>query len=235
MKSRIAAVLGAWVLCPGLALADGSTIGKIYQPYVQPLEKEIEYIGLVEDDSPEVDRSRTRHQMAVGAALSDQWFAEGLVTYVDEPSYELSSYELELRRQLTEQGQYDSDWGLMLELEKLDGVDAWEAAVGVLNTRDWRRWQLTANLFLIQEWGGDVQSELETAFAFQGKYRYRPALEPGFELFLSQDTRAIGPVVGGQLRLSGTDKLYWQLAFLVGCSNRTADQNVKLQLEYEFY
>ena len=38
---------------PGIACADGSIIGKIYSPYVQPQEREIETIYLHErDDDP---------------------------------------------------------------------------------------------------------------------------------------------------------------------------------------
>lgn len=234
MRAKQALLMSFWVISPGV-FADGSSIGRIYQPYVQALEKELEYQLIVEDKNEELDTSIALHQFAVGASLSDDWFVEAALSYTDEPSYKLDSYELEVRRQLTEQGEYASDWGLALELEKEHGEDAWEVAIGVLNSLEWKRWQLTSNLFLIHEWGDDVKSEFETAFALQGLYRHSAALEPGFELFLGEDTRALGPMIAGQQRLFTTDKLFWQLSILFGSGDETPDKSLKLELEYEFY
>lgn len=218
-----------------VALADGSTIGKVYLPYVQPLEKELEYMALYEDENTDLGDARTLHQLALGASVSSRWYVEGIVRYVDKPASELESYEFEAQYQLTEQGEYDSDWGLLFELEKEDGYSAWEGAIGLLNTREWQSWQFTTNLFLIREWGGDVKSEFETALAFQAKYRHSRAFEPGLELFLGQDTRAAGPTIGGQMKVSAGDKLFWQLALLLGGSDKTADRTFKLELDYEFF
>lgn len=215
--------------------ADGTSIGKIYLPYVNALEKELEYRALYEDEDVDLETAVTRHRFGAGGAVASGWFGELAVVYADEPDFEAESYELEIRHQLTEQGEFDSDWGLMFELEKEDGIDAWEFGVGVLNTREWRRWQLTANLFLIREWGDDVKDEFETAFAYQGKYRLQRSLEPGFELFLGEDTRALGPIVGGEWRLGTTDRLQWQCSLLIGLDSPTPDETLKFELDYEFY
>lgn len=220
---------------PGVSRADGTAIGKIYLPYVNPLEKELEYRLLYEDEDASQDTAVARHRLGAGAAVGSSWFAELATVYVDEPSFGVESYELELRHQLTEQGEYASDWGLMLELEKEDGSDAWEMALGLLNTREWRRWQLTANLFVIREWGDDVRDEFETALAFQGKYRLRRSLEPGFEIFLGEDTHALGPLLGGEWRLGSMDRLQWQCSLLFGVDNPTPDETLKFELDYEFY
>lgn len=234
MRAELAACLILFLPVPA-ALADGSSIGKVYQPYVQPLEKEVEYRVIHEDENSAIGTTRTRHQLALGGSVSERWYLEGVVSYQDKPAPDIADYELEAIWQLTEQGEYSSDWGLMLELEKQESASAWEGAIGLLNTREWRRWQVTTNLFLIREWGGDVKSEFETALAFQARYRYQRSLEPGLELFMGEDTRAIGPTIGGQLRLATTNKLFWQVAALFGTIEETPDTTLKLELEYEFF
>lgn len=237
MKTRNAVWAGLCLVVSAIpdALADGTAIGKVYLPYVNPLEKEVEYWSLLEHDNPEYGTDVAHHSVGFGSAVASSWFAEMVVTYIDEPGFEVENYELEVRHQLTEQGEFDSDWGVMMELEKLDGEDGWEMALGLLNTREWQRWQFTTNLFLIQEWGEDVNDELETALSFQSRYRLQPSLEPGIELFLGEDTRALGPMVTGLWRLSGADSLRWQVSLLFGSGDTTADENLKFELDYEFY
>lgn len=234
---RVVVVSSLLVACLGAsgAAADGSTIGKVYMPYVNALEKELEYQWLLEHQDPATGKTVGHHKLALGGPVAERWFVEGIVNYIDEPSFGPESYELELRHQLTEQGEYGSDWGVMLELEKEDGIDEWELGLGLLNTLEWRRWQMTTNLFLIREWGDDVKDEFDTALAWQLRYRLRAQLEPGLELFMGEDTRALGPMLSGQWRLQGADRLQWQLSLLFGSGNTTADETLKFELEYEFY
>lgn len=217
------------------ARADGSTIGKIYEPYVQPLEKELEYMALYEDENAVFKDKLMSHQLSLGTAVSEHWAVEGATTYAGSPYSGVDKYELELRRQLTEQGEYDSDWGMMAGIEKDRTRDAWEVSMGLLNTKEWRRWQFTSNLFLIREWGKKINSEYEGSFSFQGKYRYSAAFEPGLEMFLSEDTRAFGPMLTGQFQLAAPNKLLWQASVLIGTKKTTPDETVKFQLEYEFF
>ena len=100
--------------------ADGSTIDKVYHPYVQILEKEIEYRALYEQDGDEAVDGRSRHRLGYGQALSDRFFVELYLTGVEEPGGDpnLESYEAEVKWQLTEQGKYDNDWGSCLSWKK---------------------------------------------------------------------------------------------------------------------
>ncbi|WIO73847.1 hypothetical protein QP938_11160 [Porticoccaceae bacterium LTM1] len=234
MKTKLFAFLAGGLFVAS-AWADGNTIDKIYTPYVQPLEKELEYQLLVERDDPETEDQRLRHKFGFGSAVSEHLFVEGYALFSDTDNLEHEGYELEFRYQLTEQGEYDSDWGVMFELERESEDDKWEAAVGLLNTREWKNWLITTNLFVIREWGSHIDAELETTAALQAKYRQSPNFEPGLELFVSQDTLAIGPAFSGQWKTTTSDKLLWQFGVYWGVKDETPDTTVKFQLEYEFF
>lgn len=222
-------------LVSSFVVADGSSIKKVYEPYVQPLEKELEYQVLIERDNVEFGEQRSKHKLGFGASFTDSWFTELSVVYSDTPSFDLEAYELEMRFQLTEQGEYASDWGLMLEVEKENSQDAWEVALGVLNVYEWQRWQLTSNLFLGVEGRAGVNNEVESAAAMQLKYRHSSVFEPGLEVFVSEDTKAVGLVFMGSVKVSTTDKLFWQLGALVGMNATTPDTTIKFLLEYELF
>jgi len=218
------------------ARADGSTIDKVYHPYVQLLEKEIEYRVLYESDSDKRIDGRVRHRLGYGQSISDQLFIELYVTGVDEPgsgtNYE--SYEVELKWQLTEQGEYNNDWGLLFELEKEDNDSIWEASTSLILLREFSDWIATGNLSVIYEWGSDIDNEWETAFAGQLRYRYNAWIEPGIEIYQSQDTDGVGPVLTGLWRLGSGRKLNWEFGAILGTNQVTADVNWKFNLEYEF-
>lgn len=214
-------------------LADGLSLGKIYYPYVQPLESEVEYQALAFQPNSEDGQQWVVHRLGVGTGFSDRWYGEASVSWSDQTSSLSDAYELELIHQLTEQGEFSVDWGVLYELER--EANAWEASVGLLASTELDRWQLTANLFLIREWGSEIDDEWETAMGLQAKYRYSPAFEPGIEFFSGEDTRAVGPSMQGLIKLNPTDKFRWQTAFLFGTIDNTPDHIVKLVLEYEFF
>lgn len=227
-----------WILFSMLALAavpvlaDGNIIDKVYDPYVQPLEHELEYRLLIDDD-----RQSYTHKLGYGAALSERFFAELNLSGEDlsGTSLEVEGIEFEGKLQLTEQGEYANDWALMLELEREISANAWEAATTVIMLHDWGRWVGTVNASLIHEWGERVNNEWETALSGQLKFRHRRELEPGIEFFAGQNTRALGPVLMGVQRLhGGRQSLQWEAGLLAGLDQATADLTLKLQAEYEF-
>jgi hypothetical protein len=155
-------------------------------------------------------------------------------TNSDEGSFEVAGYELEAQRQLTEQGEYWADWGVVFELEKEDDLDAWEFSTGLLAEKEWGRWSGTANLFLLHEWGEDIADETETRLGLQARYRYSPAFEPAVELYSGQDTRGIGPAVMGQVRLGGRRQLRWEAGAIFGVDSQSPDTTLRFLLEFEF-
>ena len=218
------------------ALADGSNIDKVYHPYVQPLEKEIEWRALYRSDNKQLrDRVQT-HRLGYGQSLNERWFAE--IYLIGERSrqqnFEIDEIELEALWQMTEQGDYAADWGMLFEVERALHKNVNEVSTSLLTERQWDRWVGTANLAVIYEWGGDVDNELETALALQGKYRYSRLLEPAIEFYSSEGGQAAGPVLMGNRRLGGRKQLRWEAGVIYALDDDAADRTYKLILEFEF-
>ena len=188
------------------ALADGSNIDKVYHPYVQPLEKEIEWRALYQSDNEQLRDRIQKHRLGYGQSINENWFAEIYLIGENSPqqNFELDEVELEALWQMTEQGEYAADWGMLFEVERALDKNVNEVSASLLTERQWDRWVGTANLALIYEWGSDVDNELETALALQGKYRYSRLLEPAIEFYSSQGGQGTGPVLLGSQRL-GTE------------------------------
>ena len=238
MKRFMVAVLLplAGLLIPSRSFGDGVSIDKVYDPYVQVLERELELRTLVQSSTGTREQGRQRYKLGYGQALSDVFFVELYTTTVDlaGESPEQEAVALELKWQLTEQGQYQNDWGFLFELEREHGENIWEARHSLLLQHDWRRWSGLINASFIYEWGSGVDNEVETALAARMKYRQGPSLEPAVELYWSQGTRALGPALLGSLRLGGRKKLLWSAALLAGMNDTTADINANFSLEFEF-
>jgi hypothetical protein len=232
MKSvKVLVVIMTMLACH--VAADGSAIDKVYHPYVQLLETEIEYRAQVEDDG---GNNTTVHRLGLGGSLSDQMFAE--IYLIGEESREndfnLEALELELKLQLTEQGEYANDWGLIFEFEWEKNESAREFAVALIALHEWSNWIGTVNLSAGYEWGSDVDNEFESSLAAQLRYRYRAELEPAFEVYLGEGTQGAGPVLTGTQRLGGRKKLAWEFGVIWGLDDETADTTWKANIEYEF-
>ena len=226
--------VAASLLLAHVAIADGVVIDRVYDPYVQPLETEIEWraVILADDEFDDVQK----HSLGIGRGLSDRWavefYAIGIKT--EGGSFSVSAYEIEAKWQLTEQGEFGADWGMVFEFERENEAEIWEASANLVTSRDFGRWTGTANLGLIYEWGEGVVSEFETALRAQARYRLKEALEPAIELHIGQDTVALGPAVTGLARLSPGKKLQWEAGVFWGMNEQSPDQTVKLNVEFEF-
>ncbi|MET0378366.1 MAG: hypothetical protein ABW049_05165 [Spongiibacteraceae bacterium] len=177
-----------------------------------------------------------QHRIGYGQALAERWFGEVYVlgTRNSGKDLDLDAFEVELKHQLTEQGEYGSDWGLLFELERSSELDIWELANTLIVAHDWGRWTGTANLSLIYETGADIGAEWETRLTAQLKYRRAAELEPALELYMGENTRGLGPVLTGAWRLGDGEKLLWESGIIFGLDTTTPDVNFKLNLEYEF-
>jgi hypothetical protein len=221
------------LIAAGPAVGDGIGIAKVETPYTQLLEQELEYNTLYSDGD---QGSQQRHELSYGRALASHWFGEVEAIGVREAgsNIELEAFALELKHQFTEQGEYSSDWGWQTELERGTEHNQWELSNMLIGSRDWGPWTGTANLAVIYEWGDHLDSEVETRFAGQLKYRRGMAWEPALELHLGQNTRGLGPVVTGAMRLGQRKKLLWEVGAILGLDRDTPDVNLKANLEYEF-
>lgn len=239
MKHKLSLALSALPLCVCSTLSiagEGSVVAKIENPYVQQLEHELEYEGLLLDATQEQPLEQLQ-RFEYGQALSDRWLVEFGITAeeLENDSLEISSFEIEAKYQLTEQGEFNNDWGLIFELEKENGEDAWGIGTTFIALHEWQNWIGTANFTIEYEFGNDVEDELETSFAGQLKYRYKPTLEPAIEVFRDEDGTSIGAALIGQIRLQNARKIYWETGLFSGISSDQPDIGLRVNFEYEFY
>jgi hypothetical protein len=226
-------LIGAGV---GSSRADGVVIDKIYHPYVQPLEREFEWRAIWQNRQPGRPDNLQVYRLGYGQSLGEKWFVEFYLIGAnsDAGSFEVGAFELEAQRQLTEQGEYWADWGVVFELEKERGLDAWEFSTGLLAEKEWGRWSGTANLYLLHEWGADIVDETETRLGLQARYRHSPAFEPAIELYSGQDTRGIGPAAMGMVRLGPKRQFRWEAGAIFGLDSKSPDTTLRFLLEFEF-
>jgi hypothetical protein len=216
-------------------VADGSMIDKVYDPDVQLLETELEY-RLMLANGPKDTSDSWRHKLGLGRSLSDDFFVEGYLIGVEgaDEAFEVTSFEVELKWQLTEPGEYRHDWGLLFELENAIDHANREAKSTLLALHEWPRWVGMVNVALIYEWGDAMDAEWETVFSSQMRYRYHRSFEPAVEWYIGQDTVGFGPVLTGAHRVAPGKNLHWEAGVICGLDSVTPDSTWKLNLEYEF-
>jgi hypothetical protein len=216
--------------------ADSNTIDKVYHPYIQAKERELEYRLIAQQDKKEELDNFLKHRFGFRYSPTDRYYVELYILAEDgnNESFEISAYELESKIQLTEQGEYWADWGLLFELEKERSESAWEFSSAMLIEKELGNWVATANLSLEFEWGSDINDEVEGSAILQGRYRLSRFLEPAIEFYSGDDTIGIGPVLLGQVRLAPMKKLHWEAGVIFGLDNDTPDSTIRAMLEFEF-
>jgi len=239
MSRLLASISLGFLLTPillGQAFADGSAVDKVYHPYVDALESEIELRSLFQNDATENSNFKQLHQMSFGRSFGQALFGEFYLVGEKSPTgnFDLEALEFEVKWQLTEQGEYSADWGILFEYEQEFNEDVQEFTTAILVEKEFGRFSGTANLLLIQEWGSAIKDEFETAVAMQGRYRYSRAFEPGVELYAGQDSAGIGPVMMGSASLGVRKALRWEAGVIFGLGSDSPDNSFRLLLEYEF-
>jgi len=218
------------------AQADGLAVDKIYAPYVNALEKELEYRISRAQGGLQAPNGIIIQRLGFGAAISDTLALEAYVIgRGDDDASSFSGYELEARWQLTEQGEYPVDWGVIIEYENSSDSDVEELATKLIALREWGSYIFTGNAGLIYENSEATGAEFETSLSVQARYRYKPFLEPALEFYAAEGYRGIGPALVGMTRLSTTDSIRWELGSVIGLNESSADYTLRLMLEYEFY
>ncbi len=228
--------LGLLLLYAGDSPAVGILVDKIYHPYVHPSEQEIEWRMIFQDEQSFVADDTWQHQLAYGRSLNERWFGEVYLIgkKSDAGGFDIEAYEVEALWQLTEQGEFSADWGMLFELEREASEDKWKLATGLLVEKEWRKWSGAANFFISGVWGSDVKNELQTRLGLQARYRYSRSFEPAIEFYNSEGARGIGPVLLGQTRIANSRKLNWEAGVIFGLNSKSPDHTLRLLIEFEF-
>jgi len=232
--------MNKYKLIPSLCLMAVCTLpahaemNRVYHPYVEQNERELEYGFTARDLSGD---SELLNRAAMGYAWNDKIFTEIylLTEAITHAGEQIRGYEAELKWQITEQGEYWADWGLLLEAGTASDISSHELAAGILWEKEIAsRWIATANLMAEYEYGNDIKDEFETALRAQLRYRHSAALEPALELYLDDQDWAAGPAVMGTVKLSGRKQVRWELGLLFGLDAETPESNLRGGIEFEF-
>ena len=231
MFKNILFLLVIFLLLNPIAYAD---MNRVYHPYVEQQERELEY-GLVWRDLG--GDPLLLQRVGVGYAWSERLFTEVYVLNesVTHAGERIRGYEVELKWQLTEQGEYWADWGLLIEAGTAKDINRHEFAVGLLWEKELSgRWVAAANLLLEYEFGSDIDNEIESAVRTQIRYRKSSAFEPAVEIYLDDQDWAAGPALIGTQPLGAGKQIRWELGMLFGLDNETPASSLRAGIEYEF-
>ncbi len=229
-------LLFTFVLLPVSSFADSNNITRVEHPYVQPQETELTLSSLYQKDSNPSKGYVLKHTLGLGKSLNERWFAKVSVTGKKdrEQSFDISSYEAELKWQITEQGEYDTDYGMIVSFESEEDINIKGLSLELLAEKQLGKWITTANFKGIYEQGSNIESEVEPLLAIQTKYRYKASFEPAIEAYLGELNNGIGPVLTGVKRLAPGKKLKWEVGVILGIDKDSVDQTYRALLEYEF-
>jgi hypothetical protein len=212
--------------------ADGVVVDKVYHPYVLPNEREIEWRLF----SHRENDNKLAQRIAFGQSVNEDIM---VVFYLvgDQDAYndfELSSYEIEARWMLTQQGEHWADWGVLVEVEKDKINKNWEVTSGILVEKEFGRTSLTLNAFIIYEWGSSLTSEFETEFRAKYRYRYLEQFQPAIELYSGENYLGLGPAFMGLKRFDGQKQLKWEIGFITSIDSQSKGHVLRVAIEYEF-
>jgi len=229
---------------PLAALADGPS-DYVFTPDVTYGEHEIDFKagGWKRKDE---DQPKSAASIGYGYGVTQRWFTEFYGKYERGDATHFDAFEWENKFALTEPGEYLFDTGLIVEVERpKDRSEGYELLFGPLFQTEVGKVQLNGNLLFGRHYRADVVPPMQFSYQWQAKYRWRPQFEFGLQGFgelgqwnhwdpAEQRSHRIGPAVFGKLSLGNHQALRYNAAWLARASTNAADQNFRVQVEYEF-
>jgi len=242
-----AALLVAVPVLPGLAPRAHAGDYKVYSPNVVRGESEIEARGWSSGGAGPESGAREGAKVGVGHAFTSRWATEVYATSEREgdESLKLEEFEWENRFQLTPQGRYWADVGLINENEiPRFSEDPYEVKLGPSFQKDIGRVTALLNLLAAHQYGNNAESGTELNYRAQIKYRWRAALSPVVEAYGHPAARIgdhgparhqMGPGLTGRIHVGPGKSLRYGMVALLGLSDAAADNTLVGRLEYEFF
>jgi FTR1 family protein len=220
---------------------------KVYSPHVDKGELEIEYRGHVDIDRDDEKDGARKDKYEIGYGFTDWWFSSLFFEFEKEgdEDYRHEATAWENIFQITEAGRFWLDAGLYFEYEVPEESDhADKVEFKLLLEKYINRWDNILNLVAETEVGSDSSDEVEFGYAWGTYYRYKPAFEPGFELYgeLGSDndfgidddqTHQAGPVIEGSFRINPRSKLAYNVGYLLGLTDESPNGTFKWTVEWE--
>lgn len=221
---------------------------KIYSPLVVRGETEVELRAFYSGDNSAALDGEQGYRLAVGHAFTDYWASEVYAVLGAGPgqSVGMQGVEWENRFQLTPQGKYWMDSGLMTELSLPSrSGEPGEFALVPLFEKQYGRILTTVNPFL--EWQFGSNAESGTTFGYRGRieYLFHPAFSPALEFHgepgifgkfgaTADQRHQVGPAFYGVNRFNGRRAFLYSAAVLFGLTRGSPDTTLTTRLEYEF-
>ncbi|HEX7776488.1 MAG TPA: FTR1 family protein, partial [Parvibaculum sp.] len=152
---------------------------KVYSPYVEQGEAEVEYQGYRTFDSDSSKDNEQKHSVSLGYGVTSFWATEFYGVWKQDAGGDMKfdATEWENRFQLTDQGEYWADLGLLVEYEHVRDRqnDADEFALGPLIAKDIGQTTTTANLIFERQLGAHGDSGVGFTYRLQERWRLMAA------------------------------------------------------------
>lgn len=144
-------------------------VDKIYSPYVEKGEWELEYFGTRSIDGDGTKNNAQAHEVSLGYGVNDWWKTEVVGIWEKDPNDNTKFHATEWENifQLTDKGEYWADAGLMLAYEwtpESSKADAIEAKL--LLSKEYGKTYHILNLTLEKEIGSGPKNALEGGLAW---------------------------------------------------------------------
>lgn len=249
MTGFLAALAGSAAF---LSSASAFAAERLYYPYVEQGELELEYFGSRSIDSDSTKDNKQKQQFSVGYGVNDWWKTEFYGKFGKEPQDKLTFDEWEWENifQLTERGEYWLDLGASLAYEwtpQSNRADTVEARL--LLAKDLDKTSHILNILAEKNVGSGPKDGLEGKVLWSSRYNYSRYFEPGFEMSsdfgelkhtgsFDDQKHSIGPAAYGNIPLRLTDRsdsLKYRVGYLFGVSKGAPNGDAIAQLEYEFH
>lgn len=226
---------------------------KVYLPYIDKGELELEYRGSYDWDNNDTKDGAQKHKFAVGYGFTDFWFSEVYAELEKEPhkNSEAEAIEWENLFQLSEPGAWWVDTAFLVEYEfALHNEDADNLECKLIFAKDYGKFLHSLNLTLERGFGGrgeegedgeveKVVHDLDGGFAWSTRYRMAPEFEPGVEYHadlgslehsenFNQQQHQVGPAIYGKL-----GNVKYDVGVLFGVSDAAPQVEFKWITEYE--
>lgn len=245
-----AATLAVMLVAAGFALVPATARAadyQVYSPLVVKGENEIEVRAYNAWGTNPAAGAGQALKVAFGHSFTDWWhtelYAEAEKEYGE--SLKLEDFEWENRFQLTPQGKYWMDVGLINEIDiPRYGNDPYVVSFGPSFGKDFGRFTALLNLLASHEYGTNAGSGVGLEYRARLEYRWRSRLSPLLEAYgqpvgtignYGRPRNSLGPGITGQFSLGAGKSLRYGAVALFGTTHDVADTTLVLRLEYEFY
>lgn len=228
---RFIILIGCAYIFSSSVVAD---VDKVYHPYVDANTYEVESRIISRLDSG-LFTDLSVYRFGVGKSITDNFFAE---IYLigrknSEQKIEFETYEIEALYQFTEQGEYDLDVALLVEIGRNSELNEWEGNFALVLEKEFSRWSATLNLhnrFLVVD---EQHHDWEYSQTFQLRYRYSFDIEPGIEIYADNNEQFVGPVFLGKIKL--IDNVFnWEVGVVKNINQSKNGTILRVLFEYEF-